>query len=286
MSVEITTAFVQQYKDNVIHLSQQKGSRLRDTVRSETVKGKFHFFERIGSTAAQLRTSRHADTTLIDTPHSRRRVSLADYEWADLVDNADKVRLLISPQSEYAIAGNNAMKRKIDDLIITAASGNAYVGETGGTTVALPSGQKIVHGGAGLNLTKLISAKKLLDAAEVDPDEPRHIVCSAEQVEDLLGVSEVKSADYNSVKALVTGEINTYMGFNFIRSERLAVDGTPSRLVLAYAKQGLGLAIGEDIITRITERPDKSYSVQVYLCMTMGATRIEDEKVVEIACNE
>ena len=84
MSVQITTAFVEQYKGNVEHLVQQKGSRLRAAVSSETVVGKNAFFEQIGSTAAQKRTTRHSDTPRMDTPHSRRRVSLVDYDWSDL----------------------------------------------------------------------------------------------------------------------------------------------------------------------------------------------------------
>jgi len=126
MSVQITTAFVEQYKSNVFHLAQQKGSRLRDAVRTETVVGKAHFFERIGSTAALKRTSRHSDTPRVDTPHSRRKVTMDDYDWADLIDNEDKVRMLISPSSEYAQAGAWAMGRAMDDAIIDAASGNNY----------------------------------------------------------------------------------------------------------------------------------------------------------------
>jgi len=163
MSTQITTAFVEQYKSNVFHLAQQKGSRLREAVRSETVTGKAHFFERIGSTAAQKRTSRHSDTPRMDTPHSRRKVTMDDYDWADLIDNEDKVRMLISPQSEYALAGAYAMGRAMDDAIIAAATGNAYGGVAGGTTVPLPSGQKIVHGSANLTIAKLLEAKKILD---------------------------------------------------------------------------------------------------------------------------
>jgi hypothetical protein len=238
MSVQITTAFIEQYKSNVFHLAQQKGSRLRDAVRTETVVGKSHFFERIGSTAALKRTSRHSDTPRVDTPHSRRKVSMDDYDWADLIDQEDKVRMLISPQSEYAQAGAWAMGRAMDDAIIDAASGNAFGGVAGGSTVALPSGQKIVHGSAGLSVTKLIEAK------------------------------------------------DTFMGFNFIRTERLDTNSSSNRLVLAFAKSGIGLAVGSDIQTRISERADKNYATQVFLSMTIGATRIEDEKVVEIECTE
>lgn len=286
MSIEITTAFVEQYKSNVFHLAQQKGSRLRDAVRTETVVGKSHFFERIGTAAAQKRTSRHSDTPRMDTPHSRRKVTMDDYDWADLIDNEDKVRMLISPQSEYAMAGAWAMGRAMDDAIIAAATGNAYGGVSGGTTVALPAAQKVAAASGGLTLDKLIEAKEILDGNDVDPDEARYLIATSKQMSDLLALEKVTSSDYASIKALVQGEINTYLGFNFIRTERLGLDGSSNRQVLAFTQSGIGLAVGSDVSTRISERADKNYATQVFLSMTIGATRIEDEKVVEIACVE
>jgi hypothetical protein len=91
-SNQITTAFVEQYSSNIQMLSQQKGSLLRDKVRLETVVGKNAFFDQVGSVTATVRTSRHSDTPQVDTPHSRRRVSLVDYEFADLIDDLDKVQ--------------------------------------------------------------------------------------------------------------------------------------------------------------------------------------------------
>lgn len=285
MSAQITTAFVEQYKNNVLHLAQQKGSRLRDTVRYTPVVGKSHYFERIGATAARVRTTRHSDTPQIDTPHSRRKVSLVDYDWADLIDQEDKVKMLITPQSEYAMAGANAMGRAMDDALIAAASGDAYGGVAGGTTVALPNSQKIAGGTTGLTLTKLLSAKEIIDSSDVDPEEARYLVCSAKQITDLLNTTEVKSADYNTVRALASGNIDTFLGFKFIRSERLAITST-IRSCLAYTESALGLAVGKDITTRISERDDKNYATQVFLSMVIGATRIEDEKVVEIGAKE
>lgn len=285
MSIEITTAFVEQYKSNVFHLAQQKGSRLRDAVKTESVTGKAHFFERIGSTAAEKRTSRHSDTPRMDTPHSRRKVTMDDYDWADLIDNEDKVRMLISPSSEYAMAGAWAMGRAMDDAIISAVSGTSFGGVSGGTSVALASGQKIVHGSAGLTLAKLLSAKEILDSSDVDPDEPRYMVVTAKQLQNMLGVEQITSADYANVKALVQGDIDTFLGFKFIRTERLVTDGT-NRLALAFTQNAVGLALGQDITTKISERADKNYATQVFLSMSIGATRVEDEKVVEIACVE
>ena len=209
-----------------------------------------------------------------------------DYDWADLIDNEDKVRLLISPTSEYAMAGAWAMGRAMDDAIIAAATGTAYSGVAGGTSVSLPAGNKVAHGGVGLSVTKLLNAKEILDANDIDPDEPRFLVCSAGQLADLLAITQITSADYNSVKALVSGQIDTFLGFKFIRSQRLGQDSTPNRQNLAFTKSAIGLALGADISTKISERADKNYATQVFLSMTIGATRIEEEKMVEIAANE
>ena len=286
MSSQITTAFVQQYSNNVQMLSQQKGSLLRNAVDAETIVGKNAFFEQVGQATAQKRVSRHSDTPQIDTPHSRRRVSMVDYEYADLIDKQDQVRTLIDPTSSYAQAAAFALGRAMDDEIISAVSGNAFSGETGSTTVALPAGQKITESGTdGLTIAKLRSAKEKFDSASVDPSIPRYIVVGPKQISDLLGTTQVTSSDFNTVKALANGEITSFLGFNFITSNRLSI-ASNKRLCLAFAMDGIKLALGQDIMTRIDERSDKGYATQVYVCMTMGATRMEEEKVVTVEAHE
>lgn len=285
MSTQVTTAFVQQYSANVQMLSQQMGSRLRDAVRVENMTGKNAFFDQVGKATAQKRTTRHADTPQIDTPHARRRVSLVDYEYADLIDDQDKVRMLIDPTSAYAMASAAAMGRAMDDEIIAAALGTAYTGETGSTATALPAGQKIAAGGTDLTLAKLREAKKILDLADVDPSIPRYIACGPNQIEALLGDTTVTSSDFNTVKALVQGEIDQFMGFKFIVSNRLAI-ASSTRSCFAWAEDGLALAVGRDVMARIDERSDKGYATQVYYCMSIGSTRMEEEKVVQIDCAE
>jgi hypothetical protein len=176
MSSQITTAFVNQFSSNIQMLSQQMGSLLRTAVDNESVTGEKAFFDQVGSAAAVLRTTRHADTPLIDTPHSRRMVTMADYEYADLIDDQDKVRLLADPTSTYSRAAAAAMGRAMDDVIISAALGTAKTGKDGSTSTTLPSAQKIVHGSAGLTIAKLVSAKQILDEGNVDPSIPRYIV--------------------------------------------------------------------------------------------------------------
>ena len=285
MSTQITTAFVQQYSSNVQMLSQQMGSLLRDAVDTETCNGDKAFYEQVGSAAASARTSRHADTPLMNTPHARRMVTLTDYEYADLIDDQDKLRMLISPESTYARAAAAAIGRSMDDVIISAMGGTAYTGTTGSTSTALPAASKIAHGSAGLTIAKLVTAKKKLDEQSVDPSIQRYIVVSPEQIEDLLNSTTVTSADFNTVKALVQGDIDTFVGFKFITSNRLTDDGT-SRLCYAFAQDGVKLAMGKEPTAKIDERSDKSYATQVYYCSSFGATRMEEVKVVEIACNE
>jgi len=285
MSTQVTTAFVQQYSANVQMLSQQMGSRLRDAVRVENMTGKNAFFDQVGKATAQKRTTRHADTPQIDTPHARRRVSLVDYEYADLIDDQDKVRMLIDPTSAYAQAAAAAMGRAMDDEIIAAALGTAFTGETGSTSTALPSAQQIANGGADMSLAKLRQAKKILDLSDVDPSIPRYLACGPDQIEALLADTNVTSSDFNTVKALVQGEVNQFMGFNFIVTNRLAKSGD-IRSCFAWAEDGLALAVGRDVMARIDERNDKGYATQVYYCMSIGSTRMEEEKVVQIDCDE
>ncbi len=296
MSFEITTPFVDAFKSNVIHLVQQRGSRLAGLVRREDVNGKRYPFERIGAVAARKRTSRHSDTPRMDTPHSRRWVSLADYDWADLVDDEDKARLLISPESEYAMTGAWALGRSIDDVIIEAFDGTAYTGADGTTTVSFPSGQDVavdyVESGSAANsdltIGKLRRAAEILGENEVDEEIPRVIVVAQSQITSLLKTTEVTSSDYNTVKALVDGKVDTFMGFKFVRTQRLTKSSNIRKcFAFAAGKMGaMGLAVGRNPVARMSERDDKNYALQVFLSMTIGATRIEDEKIVRINCDE
>lgn len=306
MSAQITTAFVDQFGANVFHLSQQKGSRLRSCVRVESQNGESQFYDRIGKVAAVKKAGRHSNTPQLDTPHTRRRVTLEDYEWADLIDKEDKVRMLNDPASEYVMAAMWALGRSMDDEIIAASIGTAYGGQKGATSVTLPTTQQYAanDGSAtsNLNIITLRAVKRMMDQKEVEGK--RYLACAAVQIEALLGQTAVTSSDFNTVKALVQGEVNTYLGFEFVRIERLGtqsaalsgsgttgVVGSGTSLVgyrqaFAWSHDGLLLAIGANMQSRISERSDKSYSMQAYASMSVGATRMEEEKVVEILCKE
>lgn len=293
MSFQIPENFVQQYGNNFRTLYQQKQARLRPWCQIESgIVGASKSVERMGAADAYDITSRHSDTKFVEVPHSRRWIDLADSGWAELIDKLDKVRLLADPTAGYAAMANAALNRKIDDAILTAARGNA---RTNNGYSALPSTQKIAHSSLGLTLAKLLTAKEILDANEVDDDASidgqsntttsRVMVVNAKMLTSLYGTTEIKSIDYNSVKALTQGMVNTFLGFTFVRSERLFKDASATAgYAVAFARSCVALGIGQDISASVDKRPDKNNAWQVFADMSIGAARIEDEGVVEIAC--
>lgn len=298
MSTEITTSFVNQYSSNIQALVQQKGSKLRDLVGYESVRGKNLFIDQIGQVAAVKKTTRHADTPQSDTPHKRRRLTLETYHWADLIDNDDKVRMLIDPTSDYANAAAWAMGRAIDEAIVSAAFGTAYTGEAGAAAVSLPTSQVIDSNCASkFTFDKLREVKRLFDKCDA-PSEGRVIVLSAQQLDDLLSETKVTSSDYASAKALVQGELDTFMGFKFVQlnaknscgdlilPDVTSNDTVVGRSCLAFQTDGIKLGIGQDIVGKITERDDKCFATQVYYEMAIGAVRMQEELVVKINCKE
>ena len=294
MSFQIAENMVVQYANNFRMLSQQKKARLRLWCQIESgIVGASKSVERMGSTEAYDITSRHADTKFVETPHSRRWIDLADKGWADLIDKLDKVRLLADPAGGYASMANAALNRKIDDAIIAAARGSV---RTGSGLSVLPSTQKIAAGGTNLTLAKLLTLKEILDSNEIDDDASmeadgqgdtpsRVIVVNTKMLTSMYGTTEIKSVDYNSVKALAEGKVDTFLGFKFVRTERLPKDGTATTgYALAWSKSCVALGIGQEISTSVDRRPDKNNAWQVFADMSIGAARLEDEGVVEIAC--
>lgn len=298
MSFQVTEAMVQQYGTNFRQLYQQRQSRLSPWCQMEAgIVGQSKSVERVGKAEAYDITSRHADTKYVEVPHSRRWLDLQDKGWAELVDEMDKIRMLADPTSPYSQLAVAALNRAKDDIIIAAARGNA---RTNTGLIALPSTQKIAVGGTSLTMAKLLATKEILDTNEVDDDQSmaldgqssseqsaRVFVVNAKMLTNLYGTTEIKSVDYNSVKALAQGQIDTFLGFKFVRSERLAyLSSANTRYALAFSKSCMALGVGKDIVSSIDVLPGKNYSAQIYARMSIAATRLEDEGVVEVSCFE
>lgn len=295
MSFTVDTALVNTYKANIEVKFQQKQSRLRPFVRYESQHAEFDFYDRIGPTEAVEVVGRHQDTPLVGTDHDRRRVALRDFDWADLIDKKDRIRMIADPTSAYTVNAVMAMNRRMDDVVIDAAFATAYAGKQGETSIAFPAGQVIastyVESGsaAASNLTigKLRRARYLLDKAEAANDDEADlaIVVDPSQVQSMLRTTEATSADYNTIKALVNGQIDTFMGFKFVKSNRVKINGNV-RDCIVMEKQGMLLAVNEEVDVDVGPRRDKRMSTQVYVQGHFGSTRMWEEKVIKLQCDE
>jgi len=292
MSDQITTAMIKTYHANVELLCQQLDSRFAPAVRVEPISAEYDFYDQISETSAQKKTTRHGPTPLVNTPHARRRVQAYPYEWADLLDRPDIARLLTDPTSSYAVNAAAAMFRAMDDEIIQAATGIAYTGKDGsGSTVYDPNMTVAVDvqdsgtGATGMNIAKLRYASRLLNANEV-PREERYVAMSAQQHDELLTEAQATSRDYVGSYVIEDGYLKRLLGFTIILSERLGTDASSYRECLYWQKNGLLLAVNQNIETDVGIRRDLSLSKQVFVSMDIGAVRMDEKKVGKILCAE
>ena len=293
MPDQITTAFVQEYKAAVELLMQQEGSRFRSAVTTDSYVGKAaSVVEQFGAVAARRRTQRHQDTPLLDVPQDKRWVFPHDYDWGSLIDDTDKLRMIIDPTSAYARNGASAMTRAQDDEIIGAFFADAKVGEDGDETEQFDTSNfqiSVDVGGtaSSLNVAKLQAALvKFLQANKGDVSETMYVGVSALEHDAMLKQIQATSREFNGGNpVLVNGRIQTFMGFDFILTERLEV-ASGNRLLPAWVPSGMHLALWQDIQAKVSERSDKSYAWQVYLNQTIGATRLQQGKVVQILVDD
>lgn len=286
---EIPVTFAIEYGTFVQHAVQQGASRLRNCVGQVKtgVQGKAVYFETVGSIDMTKIVTRHGDTPYGADNYGRRRAWMDDYAIAVMVDRGDDLRTLIDPRNAQTQRIVKAIGRRIDDTVIYALENTADVMSDADvpTATALPTAQKIAHGSTGLTLAKILDAKDSLDGNEVDEDGRYFLVTSYQLNQELLATTEITNQDYNTVKALAQGQVDTFAGFKFIRSERLT---TASSITYCYAFQAnaMGLGFVWDADMKVDVLPTKNYSTQVYGSISLGAVRVEDKRVVQVACFE
>ncbi|MGD9724405.1 MAG: phage capsid protein [Pirellulales bacterium] len=286
-SVDIPVAYVTQFSTNVHLLAEQRYSRLIGTVMREDVTGESWSVEITGGTSVNKINERHGDTPLNNTPQTRRWGFISDYDVADLIDKQDRVKMLIQLDSIYTMRHAGAMGRALDDEIIDALYRTAVTGHTGsGTTAYDTTNQQLASGSVGLTIDKLNRAKEILDHNEVDDFYQRYFILGSRQIRELLEDDKITSADFNTVKALVEGKVDTFLGFKFIRTERLQLPSASTRNCFAYAQPAIrfGMAMAPNTVSSV--RPDKRYAAQIYSCGSWGALRTEDQMVVSVLCSE
>lgn len=296
----IPAHFPPEYATNFETLSQQKQSKLEPFVMVDSFAGKSKDYNQIGAVDFSSILARSRETNITDTPLGKRRLTQGGYDKADLFDEWDETFLgqIALPKSEVIASHVYGWNRLKDTIIATAALGDAIVPSVNSlgiettTATALPSSQKVaidyVESGSTVNsnltIAKLRKAKFLLDDADVDDEEPRVLAITAKELQSLLRNTEIASADYNSVKALVEGKVDTFLGFKFVRVSSTkvlpAVGGV--RKLPAFVKSGIKISTqGPRFFADV--RADKSHSLQLRHTGLVGAVRLEEVKVVEIA---
>lgn len=289
MSTEITTAMVREFAAGIALLQQQKDSRFRDRVTYHSImNGEALELDQIGSVEMTDIDTRHRDTRTVNTPHRKRVIVPIPASVAELIDPADLRRVLNNPQGSYAANFAAASNRKHDDRVIGCMFATAVTGKGGSSTAAFDTTNfQIAAGAVGLTVSKLRTAAQKLRAAENpkdDGDNKWYVAYSADKLTDLLGTTEVTSSDYNTVKALVQGEIDTFLGFEHVHTERNGLSGS-DEMVPAWCKASVALAVSLMGRASISVRNDKEDAIQVRYENDSGATRMDEKGVVQILCS-
>lgn len=293
MSQNIPNHFVQQFATNIQTLLQQKDTRLRSAVMSgQHIGEQASPVDQVGAIEMQEAGGRFQPIGRVDAPLDRRWVYPNFYDLPQLLDSNDETKVLIDPKSKYVENAVMAAKRRMDKELISAFFATASTGKNGSTSTTFPSSQQIaVNFGAasnvGMSVAKLRQAKRLLHAAEVADEDPIFCGITAAQEADLLAEAQIISLDYNDKPVLVDGVLKSFLGINFIRTELFLTDTSGYRRCPVWAKSGMYLGVWKDMKVDIGQRKDlASLPWQAYLQLGLGATRLEEKKVVEIKCIE
>lgn len=299
MPTNIETSYIREYNESVLHLAQQEDNRLRGTVMETPMNSDREYFDRLGPLDFQERTGRRNDVEYSDADHTRRLVSTQPYFLAETVDRQDRVRMKIAPEGEYARAMANASNRRFDQTIIDRMLGDADEStgsaQTNSTQSFDTTNQQVavdyVESGSSTNsnLTpaKVRRAREILGANEV-PEDEMYAVVTMNQIMALLRHKEVTSSDYSALMPLMSGTVEGvfWMGFRWRRSERLPTNSSSHRRTLFYHRSALMLGVNRDYTIRVDELPGKHYMTQIYSDMDIGAVRMEEERVVDVLCDE
>jgi len=283
MAQSITNAFVTLF-DAEVKQAYQAESVLLNAVRlRQGVQGNTYKFPKLGKGSATARIPQ-TDVTPLNVTYSQVTATMEDYNAAEYSDIFHQAKVNFDERSELVQVVSKAIGRRMDQLIIDALDAEASPSTVANTVVTSGSATA-----SNLNVGKLIAAKKALDANNV-PFDDRHIVIHANNLAGLLGDERAVSGDFASIKALVSGEINTLLGFNFhVLGDRdeggLAIDGSSDRKVFAFHRSALGMAVNMAQKTEINYIPEKT-SFLVNSMFSAGAISIDGEGIVEITCRE
>jgi hypothetical protein len=279
MAIGLSNAFVTLFDAEVKQAYQAKAELVGAVRQRRGVEGSTAKFPKAGKGVATLRIPQ-TDVTPLNVDFSQVTATMEDWNAAEYSDIFMQQKVNFDERQELVQVVANAIGRRQDQLIIDALEGS-------GTSLTVAN--DIGGTDTNLNVAKLREAKKLLDKGNVPPQD-RHVVLHANNLAALLSETEVTSSDFNTVKALVSGEINTYLGFTFhVLGDRteggLSIDGSLDRTVLAFHKDAIGYAEGMGPKSEINYVPEKT-SFLVNAMFSAGAVAIDAEGIVNLTCRE
>lgn len=290
----ITTHFKNDYRDRVVLGAQQPNSVLESTVEREVATGELTFFDQYDSVSLTKRVTRNQPNTYQETPRKRRALSIEFFEFSELFDWRDEHKLVRAMQPDGQLERNvlMAFARKKDETIINAFDANAKTGQTGSTTTPFDTNQDVAidyeHSGTPVNsnltISKLRRTLNLLESSDVEG--PFFLAAHPNQKMALLRSTEVTSADFASVKALVNGEVNSFMGFEFKWTSLISQHTSNQRYAFAYSMDAVKFAMDRDIRVEIDEIEDRGHAIQLAVYGNMGAARQFENKIVRINCDD
>lgn len=279
MAQAVSNAFVQLFDAEVKQAYQASRALAGLTRERNNVEGSSIKFPKIGVGSATLRVPQ-TDVTPMNVSYSQVTCTLQDWNAAEYSDIFHQAKINFDERRELVQVVSNAIGRRMDQLVLDALSGSS---------TSLTVSNDIGGTDSGLNVAKLRRAKALMDKGNV-PAEGRTMIIHANGLEALLGETAITSADYNSVKALTSGEVNTFLGFKFVtigdRSEGgLAIDGSLDRTCFAFHRDAIGFAVGMAMKSEINYIPEKT-SYLVNGMFSAGAINIDDGGIVKITTRE
>jgi hypothetical protein len=248
MSKNLSSVAVTEFDSMVKHAYQGMGLLKGGVTQRNNVVGDTYKFRRMGKGLANQKSTSDLVTPM-DVAHEFKTATLTNWNAPEYTDVFDAQDVNFDEKQELAntIAGD--LGRRTDQLVIDAMDASTPLTSTIATSV----------GGAGsnLNMAKIIKAQVSLRDQGV-PNSDLFAAVNALGLGGLLNDEKATSSDYQAVKALVNGDVDTLAGFRFIILESrveggLTVGTAGANIVDSYFFQrpAVGLAIGIDMKTEI-----------------------------------
>lgn len=266
--------------DSMVKHAYQGGSKLRGTVEYRgNVVGDTYKFRLMGKGQGHKRTGSSSLVVPMDISHSLPSATLEDWEHPEYTDIFDQATVNFDEKAKLTETIGKAMGRTEDQIIIDILTAGTY-----NTTATDSQGFEIAAGGTAFTTAKLRALRAYYDDLEVE--EKITIAVSGTGMQSLLSNTETTSSDYNTVKALVGGEINSFMGFNFVKVGARRLEGGlggSGLVAYAWAANSVGLAVGD-----LSKSMDVNYVPErtSWLCNGLlkgGATIIDAEGTAKIS---